>query len=55
MDDVVLNKVASIERCVRRVHEEHAGDDTVILREIIAHRLDDVLVFARWALARSGI
>lgn len=27
MDDVVLNKAAIIERCVRRVREEHAGDD----------------------------
>ena len=26
-DDVVLNKAATIERCVRRVREEHAGDD----------------------------
>jgi len=27
MDDVVLNKAAVIERCARRVREEHAGDD----------------------------
>ena len=26
-DDVVLNKAATIERCIRRVREEHAGDD----------------------------
>jgi uncharacterized protein YutE (UPF0331/DUF86 family) len=26
MDDVVLNKAAVIERCVRRVREEYAGD-----------------------------
>ena len=26
-DDVVLNKAAVIERCVRRVREEHGGDD----------------------------
>ena len=26
-DDVVLNKVASLERCVLRVREEHAGSD----------------------------
>jgi uncharacterized protein YutE (UPF0331/DUF86 family) len=25
MDDVVLNKVATIERCLARVHEEYAG------------------------------
>ena len=27
MDDVVLNKAAVIERCLRRVREIHAGDD----------------------------
>jgi uncharacterized protein YutE (UPF0331/DUF86 family) len=27
MDDVVLNKAATIERCIARVREEHAGDD----------------------------
>jgi len=26
-DDVLINKAASIERAVRRVREEHAGDD----------------------------
>jgi uncharacterized protein YutE (UPF0331/DUF86 family) len=26
LDDVVLNKAATIERCVQRVREEHAGD-----------------------------
>ena len=30
-DDVVLNKAATIERCVRRVREEHAGDDSNLL------------------------
>jgi uncharacterized protein YutE (UPF0331/DUF86 family) len=33
MDDVILQKAAIIERCLRRVREEHAGDDT---------RLDDM-------------
>jgi uncharacterized protein YutE (UPF0331/DUF86 family) len=27
MDDVVLNKAATIERCLARVTQEHAGDD----------------------------
>jgi uncharacterized protein YutE (UPF0331/DUF86 family) len=27
VDDVLVNKAASIERAVRRVREEHAGDD----------------------------
>jgi hypothetical protein len=26
-DDVLINKAAAIERAVRRVREEHAGDD----------------------------
>ena len=30
-DDVLLNKAASIERAVRRVREEHAGDDQNLL------------------------
>lgn len=34
MDDVVLNKAAAIERCVRRVREEHAGDDSVLERDL---------------------
>ncbi len=25
-DDVILNKAASIERCLRRIQEEYAGD-----------------------------
>ena len=31
MDDVLLNKAAAIERAVRRVREEHAGDDARLL------------------------
>lgn len=27
MDDIVVNKAATIERCLLRVREEHAGDD----------------------------
>jgi uncharacterized protein YutE (UPF0331/DUF86 family) len=30
-DDVLLNKAAAIERAVRRVREEHAGDDRHLL------------------------
>ena len=30
-DDVLLNKAASIERAVRRVREEYAGDDGNLL------------------------
>ena len=26
-DDVILNKAASIERCIRRIEEEYAGTD----------------------------
>lgn len=28
VDDVILNKAATIERCLQRVVEEHAGNDT---------------------------
>lgn len=31
VDDVALNKAASIERAVKRVREEHAGDDANLL------------------------
>lgn len=31
VDDVLLNKAAAIERAVRRVREEHAGDDRNLL------------------------
>jgi len=34
MDDVVLNKAAIIERCVRRIREEHAGDDRRLTEDI---------------------
>lgn len=27
VDDVIVNKVAIIERCLRRIAQEHAGDD----------------------------
>jgi uncharacterized protein YutE (UPF0331/DUF86 family) len=30
-DDILLNKAAAIERAVRRVREEHAGDDRNLL------------------------
>jgi len=33
MDDVVLNKVSVIERCLARVREEHGGDDGVLARD----------------------
>lgn len=32
VDDVVINKAASIERAVRRVREEHDGDDSNLLK-----------------------
>jgi uncharacterized protein YutE (UPF0331/DUF86 family) len=33
VDDVLLNKAAAIERAVRRVREEHAGDDARLLND----------------------
>lgn len=32
-DDVLVNKAATIERAVRRVREEHAGDDGNLLNQ----------------------
>jgi uncharacterized protein YutE (UPF0331/DUF86 family) len=34
VDDVVLNKVAIIERCVARVREEYGGDERNLLHDI---------------------
>ncbi len=42
MDDVVLNKAAIIERCVRRVREEHAGDDRRLTEDIT--RQDSIIL-----------
>jgi uncharacterized protein YutE (UPF0331/DUF86 family) len=33
VDDVVVNKVAVIERCIARVREVHAGDDDTLLKD----------------------
>ena len=33
-DDVVLNKCATIERCVQRVREEYAGDPAALARDL---------------------
>lgn len=46
-DDVLLNKAAAIERAVRRVREEHAGDDRHLLENQTRQDLDDFLAFAR--------
>ncbi len=48
-DDVLLNKAAAIERAVRRVREEHAGDDAN-LQSNLTRQLDDFLAFARLLL-----
>lgn len=32
-DDITLNKAATIERCVARVRELHAGDDALLQRD----------------------
>lgn len=42
IDDVILNKAAVIERCLRRVREEHAGDDAGLLDNIT--RQDSVIL-----------
>lgn len=34
VDDVIVNKAATIERCLERVHEEYAGDDQNLYDDI---------------------
>ena len=43
-DDVIINKVEAIERCLKRVHEEYRGDQKLklpIVVGIIEQRLGD--------------
>jgi len=42
MDDVVLNKVATIERCLRRVHEEYGGQAANLEQDI--RRQDSIIL-----------
>lgn len=42
MDDVVLNKVAALERCLRRVREVHAGDDRSLREDLT--RQDSIIL-----------
>jgi uncharacterized protein YutE (UPF0331/DUF86 family) len=42
MDDVVLNKVATIERCLHRVHEEYAGQAAHLEQDI--RRQDSIIL-----------
>jgi|SRR5688572_8637974 uncharacterized protein YutE (UPF0331/DUF86 family) len=42
MDNVVLNKVATIERCLHRVHEEYAGEAENLERDI--RRQDSIIL-----------
>ena len=42
MDDVALNKAATIERCIRRVHEVYAGDDRNLREDIT--RQDSIIL-----------
>ena len=39
VDDVLLNKVATIERCVARAREEHAADPDEFARSITSQTL----------------
>jgi len=41
-DDVILNKAGVIERCVARVREEHAGDDTNLMDDLT--RQDSIIL-----------
>jgi uncharacterized protein YutE (UPF0331/DUF86 family) len=42
MDDVVVNKVAALERCLRRVREVHAGDDRSLREDLT--RQDSIIL-----------
>ena len=42
MDDVVLNKAATIERCIARVREEYSGDDRNLLED--QRRQDSIIL-----------
>lgn len=41
-DDVILNKAGIIERCVARIREEHAGDDSNLLSNLT--RQDSIIL-----------
>ncbi len=51
-DDVILNKAASIERCLQRILEEYAGDNQNLIANqtkqdaIITKQLDDFRAFS---------
>lgn len=49
-DDVLLNKAAAIERCLKRVEEEN-GLSLPILRAILENRLGDFRDFVRTILS----
>ena len=42
MDDVLLNKAASIERCIKRVREEYDGDDRALREDL--RRQDSIIL-----------
>ena len=51
-DDVLLNKAAAIERAVRRVRDEHAGDDRNLLEN---HTRQDAIVLNLQRACESSI
>jgi hypothetical protein len=62
MDDVVVNKVAALERCLQRVREVHAGDDRNLRDDLT--RQDSIILnlqracetsFGRVALRSAGL
>jgi len=50
-DDVLINKAAAIERAVRRVREEHAGDDASLT--VNQARQDSIILNLQRACERS--
>ena len=47
MDDVLINKFASLEKCLHRVQEEYTAIDITKLKSIIEERLEDMRQFGQ--------
>ncbi len=49
-DDVLINKAATIERCVRRAREEYAADPTGYIESSLAEKLKRMVGFRNIAV-----
>ena len=45
MNDIVINKIQSIQRCIRRAREEYQADLRIV-KAVIVSELDELLAFA---------